>query len=81
MKKIYEVILAVAEGHAQALLGASVFHFGILTIRQVKEYLWAHGVAVRLPGLSNACHCENLSCDGHDGWLTEIERRVHAETR
>ena len=39
---------AVAQGHAQGVLGASVFHFGILTIRQVKEYLKAHGVPVRL---------------------------------
>ena len=41
---------AVVKGHAQAVLGASVFHFGILTIRQVKEYLWKHNVAVRLAG-------------------------------
>ena len=39
---------AVVEGHAQAVLGASVFHFGILTIRQVKEYLWTRNVPVRL---------------------------------
>jgi cyclase len=39
---------AVAEGHAQAVLGASVFHFGILTIRQVKEYLKERGVEVLL---------------------------------
>ncbi|MBM3131820.1 MAG: imidazole glycerol phosphate synthase subunit HisF [Chloroflexi bacterium] len=39
---------AVAEGHAQAVLGASVFHFGILSIKQVKEYLKKKGVAVNL---------------------------------
>lgn len=39
---------AVVEGHARAVLGASVFHFGILTIRQVKEYLRERGVAVNL---------------------------------
>lgn len=38
---------AVAEGHAQAVLAASVFHFGIFTIGQVKEYLSSRGVAVR----------------------------------
>jgi len=36
------------EGHASGLLAASVFHFGILTIRQVKEYLRERGVAVRV---------------------------------
>jgi len=39
---------AVAEGHAQALLAASVFHFGTFTIRQVKEYLKERGVPVNL---------------------------------
>ena len=38
---------AVVEGHAQAVLGASVFHFGILTIHQVKEYLQKHGVKLK----------------------------------
>lgn len=38
---------AVAEGHAQAVLAASVFHFGEVTIRQVKQYLRARKVPVR----------------------------------
>jgi cyclase len=37
---------AVTEGHASAVLGASVFHFGIFTIRQVKEFLRSRGIAV-----------------------------------
>ena len=39
---------AVAEGHAQAVLAASVFHFGTFTIAQVKEYLKGRGVPVNL---------------------------------
>lgn len=39
---------AVAEGHAQAVLAASVFHFGTFTVQQVKEHLRDRGVAVRL---------------------------------
>jgi imidazole glycerol-phosphate synthase subunit HisF len=35
------------EGHASALLAASVFHFGTFTIGQVKAHLAAAGVAVR----------------------------------
>ncbi len=37
---------AVAEGHAQSVLGASVFHFGTFTIGQVKEYLKSRGITV-----------------------------------
>jgi cyclase len=39
---------AVAEGHAQAVLAASVFHFGTFTVRQVKDYLRERGVKVNL---------------------------------
>jgi len=38
---------ALAEGHASAVLAASLFHFGTLTIPQVKTYLADHGVPVR----------------------------------
>ena len=38
----------VAQGHARAVLAASVFHFGTFTIREVKEYLQGKGVSVRL---------------------------------
>ena len=35
------------DGKADAVLAASVFHYGKYTIRQVKEYLQKHGVEVR----------------------------------
>ena len=38
----------IVEGEADAVLAASVFHFGEFTIRQVKEYLRSQGVPVRL---------------------------------
>ena len=38
----------VREAHASALLAASVFHFGQFTIGQVKEYLQAEGIPVRI---------------------------------
>jgi cyclase len=38
---------ALAEGKADAVLAASIFHFGQFTIGQVKEYLSARGVVVR----------------------------------
>ncbi len=39
---------AIAEGKADAVLAASIFHFGTYRIRQVKEYLAERGVPVRL---------------------------------
>lgn len=40
---------ALTEGHADAVLAASIFHFGTYSIRQVKEALAAKGIPVRLP--------------------------------
>jgi len=37
----------VREGHATALLAASVFHFGVFTVAQVKERLAGAGIPVR----------------------------------
>jgi len=38
----------IIEGEADAVLAASVFHFGTFSVRQVKEYLAAQGIPVRL---------------------------------
>ena len=38
----------IIEGEADAVLAASVFHFGELTVREVKEYMAAQGIPVRL---------------------------------
>ena len=38
----------VIEGEADAVLAASVFHFGELTVRQVKEHMASQGIPVRL---------------------------------
>ena len=34
-------------GKADAVLAASVFHYGTYTVRQVKEYLKSRGVEMR----------------------------------
>jgi len=39
---------AIVDGHADAVLVASIAHFGKYTIRQMKEYLAGRGIAVRL---------------------------------
>jgi cyclase len=38
----------VIEGRADAVLAASVFHFGEFSVRQAKEHLRARGIEVRL---------------------------------
>lgn len=38
----------IIEGEADAVLAASVFHFGELTVCEVKEYMRAQGIPVRL---------------------------------
>jgi cyclase len=38
----------IIEGHADAVLAASIFHFGEYSIRQAKEYMAQHGIEVRL---------------------------------
>jgi cyclase len=39
---------AVVEGGAEIVLAASVFHYRILSIREVKEYLKSKGLQVNL---------------------------------
>ncbi len=38
----------VKQGHASAVLAASIFHFGDFTIREAKEHMMAAGILVRL---------------------------------
>ncbi|MBR2682652.1 MAG: imidazole glycerol phosphate synthase subunit HisF [Atopobiaceae bacterium] len=38
----------IIEGEADAVLAASVFHFGTFSVRQVKEYMASQGIPVRL---------------------------------
>ena len=38
----------VSEGHASAVLAASIFHFGQHTVQEAKDYMRARGIPVRL---------------------------------
>lgn len=38
----------ILEGHASAVLAASIFHFGTFSIREAKEHMAARGVPMRL---------------------------------
>jgi cyclase len=43
------LVAVLREGRANAVLAASIFHFGEYTIAQAKHHLQDHGIAVRLP--------------------------------
>jgi len=42
------LVEGVTQGHASAVLAASIFHFGIYTIREAKEHMAAAGIPMRL---------------------------------
>lgn len=46
--KLEHIRDAFVVGHADAALAASIFHFGIYTVDQVKRYLRENGIPVRL---------------------------------
>ena len=45
--KLDDLVDGVKQGHASAVLAASIFHFGTFTIGEAKAHLAKHGVAVR----------------------------------
>ncbi len=45
---LQHLVDGVLEGHADAVLAASIFHFGEYTVRQAKEAMRAAGIEVRL---------------------------------
>ena len=38
----------ILQGHADAVLAASIFHYGEFTVQQAKQYMVQHGIEVRL---------------------------------
>jgi len=42
------LVAGIREGHATAVLAASIFHFGHYSIAEAKAHMRAAGVAVRL---------------------------------
>jgi imidazole glycerol-phosphate synthase subunit HisF len=44
-----DLVAGVRDGHASAVLAASIFHFGTYTIAQAKAHMAANGIAVRPP--------------------------------
>ncbi|RCL03121.1 MAG: Imidazoleglycerol-phosphate synthase [Candidatus Tokpelaia sp. JSC189] len=44
------LVEGIRDGHAAAVLAASIFHFGSYSIREAKQYMAKAGIAVRLDG-------------------------------
>ena len=42
------LVAGVKQGHADAVLAASIFHFGEYTVREAKEYMARHNIEMRL---------------------------------
>ena len=42
------LVAGIREGHASAVLAASIFHFGEFTVRQAKDYMAKAGLPMRL---------------------------------
>jgi len=42
------LVAGIRDGHASAVLAASIFHFGEFTVRQAKDYMAAAGLPMRL---------------------------------
>jgi cyclase len=45
---LQHLVDGIAIGRADAVLAASIFHYGTYTVRQAKEFMAAQGIAVRL---------------------------------
>jgi cyclase len=45
---LQHLVDGLTEGHADAVLAASIFHFGEYTVREAKEFMAARGIEVRL---------------------------------
>ncbi|HYS51397.1 MAG TPA: HisA/HisF-related TIM barrel protein, partial [Burkholderiales bacterium] len=46
--KLDHLAEGVLEGRADAVLAASIFHFGEFTVREAKEYMAKRGIEIRL---------------------------------
>jgi imidazole glycerol-phosphate synthase subunit HisF len=45
---LQHMVDGIVQGHADAVLAASIFHFGEYTVNQAKQYMQQHGIEVRL---------------------------------
>jgi cyclase len=45
---LQHLVDGITKGHADAVLAASIFHYGEFTVGQAKEYMASQGIPVRI---------------------------------
>jgi cyclase len=45
---LQHLVDGITKGHADAVLAASIFHYGEYTVGQAKEYMTSQGISVRI---------------------------------
>jgi cyclase len=45
---LQHLVDGISKGHADAVLAASIFHYGEYTVGQAKEYMASQGIPVRI---------------------------------
>ena len=45
---LQHLVDGITKGHADAVLAASIFHYGEYTVQEAKEYMAAQGISVRI---------------------------------
>ena len=45
---LQHLVDGITKGHADAVLAASIFHYGEYTVQEAKEYMASHGIPVRI---------------------------------
>ena len=77
LEHLYE---GIAEGHAEAVLAASIFHFGEFTVGQAHAYLRARGVPVReevrMSRRRHETRCSTPSPSTRTGWCPVIAQEA-----
>jgi cyclase len=45
---LQHLVDGITKGHADAVLAASIFHYGEYTVGQAKEYMASQGIPIRI---------------------------------
>ena len=77
--RLWSLYQGVVIGGADAVLAASIFHFGEFTVGQTRDYLRARGVPAR-EGWRRACSLR-LRTSGRGRDLLEYDRACHRQDR
>src|SRR5262249_9924891 len=82
---LQHLVEGIRDGHATAVLAASIFHFGEHTVREAKDYMTKAGLPIRMDAECSALSPQEGRGDKgpHMGkfTLSDLEKRVHERAR